>query len=399
MDTLPSATPTAERDLMERSNSLLLRCARQFGDPAASLQPYLGQGSVLSAILIQQAAEASGDAEALRLAAAHLNHGGELLDKIPLSSSLYRGVTGFGWAVQTFARPDLLPWREEFLADLDDILAEGLEATENLNIDIINGLAGIAVYALSRGNTTPSATAMWTAVDERMAQFLATCRFEAGDAPSTPGAAENLGVAHGLPGLLSVGAVAAARGMLSASTSAAIREKLDLLWGAAFESDGEACFGTRLGQSKQARLAWCYGGLGLATTFGNAVGLDPTNAERANLLCKSALAQFRAGAHGCNDASLCHGHAGVALAFAYLARTAWVDPALTEALREAALKACLQALESELPGENGPVFLYSSANTMKPSGSFLEGGPGVALSLASVFAARPAEWMQTLAYY
>lgn len=399
METLPSANPATEHDLLERSNALLLRSARQYGDPAASRQPYLGQGSVLSAILIQQAAEASGDGDALRLAAAHLNHGNDLLDKIPLSSSLYRGVTGYGWAVQTFARPELLPWSEEFLADLDDVLAEGLEATEKLNIDIINGLAGIAVYALSRGKATPSARAMWTAIDERLAQFLACCRFEASDPGSTPGAAENLGVAHGLPGLLSVGAVAATRGLLSEATSTAVREKLDLVWSAAFSRNGEICFGTRLGQAHPARLAWCYGGLGLAAMYGNAAGMDPANAERANLLCRSALAQYQAGTHGINDASLCHGHSGAAMAFAHLARAHWVDPALAAPLRESALHACLLALDSELAGDNGPVFLYSSANTMKPSASFLEGGPGVALALAAVFASQPAKWMQTLAYY
>ena len=394
----PSHNST-ERLLADRSGALLLRYAMKIGAPEACKQPFLGQGSVLNAILLQQAAAISGSEDHLLSAAEQLDHGAALLERLPLSSSLYRGIAGFGWAVETFARPELLPWRPDFVGDLDDVLAEGLEVTENLNIDIVNGLAGIMVYAIARGDTAPSSVVLWEAINEKVAHFLIEWRSRANAAHGREGAGNNLGVAHGVPGLLSVAVWAAARGLLPMHTRQLLLENIDFLWSVAINKGDDVYFPNRFGQVNPARLAWCYGGLGLAATFGNAAALDPINGERANRLCQSSLVQYRAGDHGIRDASLCHGHAGVAMAFGYLARAPWANCVLADKLRESAFVACSEALDSEIEDPDGPVFLHSTQKGMLPSASFLEGGPGIALALVASFTERPPTWMEVLAYY
>lgn len=396
MNAMPPIADDA-RVLYARGIDLLLRIADDIKPPEHYPSPHVGQGSVLNAIILQEAAAVRGREQDLHAAAAHLRHGMTLLDAMPLSSSLYRGITGFGWALETFAAPELLPERDEILQDLDDLLAEGLETTGNHNIDIINGVAGIAVYALARGARTASSRALWQVLEPLIAGY---CRnWRPGSYESDKHTGNNLGVAHGPPGLLLVGAVAHARELLSEEAAAALRTAYDTLWSAARDREGSCWYPTHHARQEPSRLAWCYGALGLAATFKQGGGLDETNLARAMRMVESSLVQYEAGRHGIRDASLCHGDAGVTLSLEYLARGMSLQPELRARLHAAAIQAGNAALDAER-GELGVgAFLHSTAEGMVFRMSFLEGGPGIALAIVSAYAEAPRPWMQSIGYF
>lgn len=383
--------------IAERSRDMLFRLADAIKPPGQYTSPHLGQGAILNAIILGEAALMREREEDIQLAAGHLRHAMALLDEMPLSSSLYRGITGMGWAMQTFPMPELLEGRDETLCDLDRLLADGIEVTRNLNIDIINGLSGIAVYAIARGGEQDTSVELWRSLDGAFSRYFSS--WSIGDHQPHKCAANNLGVAHGVPGLLAVGTVAHARGLLPESTAGLLRSALDLLWVNARLEDGLYSYPTHHGAPERSRLAWCYGALGMAATFRNAIALDSANAERAVRMIESGIAQYASGAHGIRDATLCHGHAGVALTFEYLAQSDNFEPGLTAALRNAALAASSVALDEERRDLGDCVYFHWTPEGMKSTMSFLEGGPGVALAIAAAYAGAKRPWMNLLGYY
>lgn len=394
-------SPVANRDAAvaqhERGKDLLLRIADGIRPPAEYPTPYIGQGSILNAIVLSEAATLRGREADLHAAAAHLRHGMGLLDAIPLSSSLYRGITGFGWALQVFPMPELFPERGEILRDLDELLADGLEVTRNHNIDIINGVAGVVVYALARGAGESSSEGLWQALDALIVRYCAS--WSPGSHESDKHASNNLGLAHGVPGLLAVGAVAHARGLLSDAASDALREGYDTLWSVAREPEGLCWYPTYHSIQTRSRLAWCYGGLGIAATFKLGIALDAANALRFERVLASSVAQYESGQHGIRDASFCHGEAGVTLSLEYLARGADLDDELRARLHAAAIRSGTLALDAEQRDLGEGAFLHSTAAGMVHRMSFLEGGAGVALAITSAHADAPRPWMQLIGYY
>jgi Lanthionine synthetase C-like protein len=383
--------------VVSRSRDLLFRIADGIQAPQTYSSPFLGQGSVLNSIVLTEAGELRARDEDIVAAAQHLRHGMQMLDAMPLSSSLYRGITGFGWAVQTFPKPEFFPERDELLCDLDELLADGVEVTRNPNIDLINGLAGIAVYALSRGNQEASSKGLWSALDQAFCDYLRG--WSPGAHYPEKSAANNLGVAHGVPGLLAVGAVACAKGWMSESAMRTISAGFETLWSNARRQDGHFCYPVYDSAPKRARLAWCYGSLGIAAAFRHAIALDAANAERFESMVASSLQQYASGDHGIRDASLCHGEAGVALSLEYLAQGSSLSSEIRGAVREQSLRASRIALDSERRDMGEGAYLHSTAEGMKVLPSFLEGGAGVALAIVSAYAERPRPWMALLGYY
>ena len=386
-------------DCARQSEDLLLRWASSVVEADAVSQPYLNAGSALNALVLRQAALRHGREDFAVRAAQHLERAMGLQDKLPLSSSLYRGICGIGWVLARFDRSDLLPWREQALDDIDALLADGVEVTSNLNIDVVNGLAGIAIYALARETRTESAKVLWQVLEEKIGGYLSRWLQEDPASRRRDSAGNNLGVAHGVPGLLCVAASGVARGLLGQSVRELVCSGLDALWRHRIETAGQVCFASYMGATSIARLAWCYGSFGVAAAFKSGAALDPANRQRLRQLCESALLQFESPTRLLNDASLCHGHAGAALSTAWLARSGLLSEDLAGRLQALSVRAATDAFACEQSGRNGPVFLHSTKDGPLPSASLLEGGAGVALALDAAFSAQNADWTELLAYH
>ena len=386
-----------EHSVCDRAQHMLVEIAENIRPAETFSTPHLGVGSVLNAIVLTEVGSLLQQEDHYSAAVLHLRQAMKLLDEMPLSSSLYRGITGLGWALGSFPRTILLPESSQILRDLDELLAEGLESTNNHNIDIINGIAGIVVYALARGSTEASSRTLWTTLDNAITRYFVA--WKPGTYPSDKSAGNNFGLAHGPPGLLAVSAVAHSRGLLSESASAAVRSGFDLFWAQSRGTRSLPWYSTFYGDKARSRLAWCYGALGVSAAFKQAIPLDQVNSERCTSLIASSIEQYQSGDHGIRDATLCHGDAGVTLSLAYLARDTAMDAGLAIQLREATLQSAERALDAVRPDIGVGAILHSTPHGMRHSTSLLQGGVGVALAIVSAYGDTHRPWMELLGYY
>jgi class I lanthipeptide synthase len=234
---------------------------------------------------------------------------------------LYSGLAGAVWTLVHCSQGAV---DEGDLITIDESIAQHVGSSAwSGHFDLINGLTGLAVYATER---LPSASAH--ALLDAIVDRLAAMSSEDVDGvywwtppellpdhqrQEHPKGHVDLGVAHGVPGVLWALAAAARAG------NATARQLLDraVPW-LLVQQDGDeqARFGyttTLDGTSTEpARLAWCYGDLGIATTLA-AVGQMAGRSDwvgEATRLGRLAAARDEA-TTGVVDAGVCHGAAGV----------------------------------------------------------------------------------------
>ena len=298
---------------------------------AAALQAYLRQtppgaplagGAAGLALFFHWLERAEPDGSAEQLAEELLEAAFEAVGAQPMGVALFSGFTGVAWAVQ-----HLEDGREEddALSDVDDALARRLQVSPwRGDFDLIKGLVGLGVYALER---LPRAAAVrcLEGVVARLAELAEP--HPSGLAWKTrpewmlperrkrwPQGWYDLGVAHGMPGIVAVLA-----GAVRADVAAAeARRLLDGVWryllaqrlpepGASFPA---SIFpGT---EAKPGRAAWCYGTPGATLTLFSAARVLGDTAREAEVLALAREAAKRpVAASGVVDAGLCHGSAGL----------------------------------------------------------------------------------------
>jgi lantibiotic modifying enzyme len=283
------------------------------------------------------------------------------------------------------------------------------EPTESY--DLISGLVGIAVPVLQRiadGKASPSGEAVAHSILdqlERLARPMPT-----GVAWHTPpdllpewqralapDGYTNLGLAHGIPGVVAILARYVAAGV-------DIRRARTLLEGGVeyLRSVASPTFGARYAAwlpaqrgDAPSRVAWCYGDLGVAVALmsaATATARDDWRAAALDLAHGMAARSFDAS--GVVDAGLCHGAAGVAHLFnrlsqatgdAELARRAdaWFTRTLAMRRTDA-----IAGFPRGLP--------VSGTMTWEPGADILTGASGVALALHAAISPIEPAWDQLL---
>jgi len=331
-------------------------------------------------------------------------------------ADLYSGFTGVAWAIDHLRGRLLAEDMEDTNEDIDRILAEHLtQSPWKRAYDLTSGLAGLGLYALERlrvpearaGGEPPAAQARGASPGNRPA---ATCLARVIDrldelalrrpdgitwhtsaeilGPPTreyfPDGHENLGVAHGVPGVLPVLARAIAAGV-------AVDKARPLLDGAVRwvlaqrRHDEESLFPYCVGEGVEPRLAraaWCYGDPGIAAALlvtARAVGEPAWEQEaRATAMASARRSIDSAGVH---DAGLCHGAAGLGHVFNRLYQ-AMREPLLLDAARTWFAR----ALELRRPGQGIAGFRTwgpgaDGEMTWLVDPTFLTGVAGIGLAL------------------
>jgi hypothetical protein len=188
----------------------------------------------------------------------------------------------------------------------------------------------------------------------------------------------DLGLLHGVPGVVAFLAGALSQGVARARARALLVRGVAWLRRQRLEERGATCFPAfRLfsGERAESRTAWCYGDPGVALALHHAARAldDVALAREAALLARTALERPVA-LTGALDAGLCHGFAGLGQiaarfhrftgepVFARLART-WLERALDAG--------SFAALVRQADGSLGPV----------DAPGLLVGASGVALAL------------------
>lgn len=331
--------------------------------------------------------------------------------------SLYGGYVGVAWAVEHLSQEVFGSDGEDANEEVDEFLLEMVSVEEWVrHFDLVSGLTGIGVYALERA-TKPSARAILERVLVHL-DHLAVADRSFRSWPTqprwlTPWALErsprghfDLGVAHGVPGILALLAGMHAAGIgdglamdLYLQGSAWLRSVVQdpdcgSYLGGWIPRDGEAA------STRGVRVAWCYGDLGASVALLWAARLVGRPQDEAWALALGRLAAERAvDESGVLDVSLCHGSAGNAHLFRRLFMATGV-----ECFERAAGAYLVDALQRRQPGRGFAGFFHYAPDRYenewdmlpehanKPSPGLLEGAAGVGLALLAAMGGAEPTW-------
>jgi len=325
--------------------------------------------------------------------------------------ALYSGFLGVGWVVTHLTR-ELFEGDAGLAIEIDDALHRLLMNVEDrLTFELVYGLAGYGTYLVER-LPDPRAAALL----DRVLDLLEESRESSGAWHTDPGwmvpwqrekmprGCYNLGVAHGVPGVIGFLAAANREGIddsrLSRFAEDAVR------WTLARKQDrtAESLFPAYIpvgGEPQPTRTAWCYGDIGVAAVLLSAAqtfGRDDWRRE--------ALAIARAAARRSiedtrvKDAGLCHGSTGIAHLFNRMAQASG-----DEELRDAAERWYRVALGMRRPGV-GLAGILSWVDVVedgkfaggewKTEPGFLSGVAGVGLALLAAVTDFEPSWDRVL---
>ncbi len=334
------------------------------------------------------------------------------LARAPARLALYSGVAGIGWVVNHLVDTG---------ADGDDDLGAPFDrAIERVlarprwgrSFDLTGGLVGLGVYALAR-LPRPRAKRLLAQVTEHLAAraeprdpgvaWRSDPRWVPAGLRERPHLTWNLGVAHGVPGVIALlGHIVAAELDARVTRTARALACDAVAWLLAQELPGGSpgCFAVGIGRGvarEPARLAWCYGDPGIAGALlaaGRAAG-EPAWEEAALRIALRAAARPAHGS-GVRDAGLCHGAAGLAHIFHRLHR-ATGEPRLATAARAW----FAQTLALRTPGRGFAGFrAYGPDRAGRPrwyaDPGFLTGTAGIALALVAATTDADPAWDRVL---
>jgi hypothetical protein len=334
----------------------------------------------------------------------------DALASLDVRSGLYSGFAGVAWVAEHLhgwlLDPDDSDPAEEIMAAVQEHLQQ---TPWRRHYDLISGLVGFGALGLERHPRSGASecvalvTARLAELAERQGEGLTWLTspelLTPQAAQMTPHGQYDVGVAHGVPGVVGFLAEAAAARLAPPAARDLLAGAVRWILSCKRPSRGglfpyHIAPGSDLSGS---RLAWCYGDLGIAAVLLAAsrhVGEPSWEREALEAARLAAARQWPSS--GVRDSCLCHGAAGVAHLFNRLFQGSR-DPELAEAARYW----FEWTLADRKPGKGCAGFLHWS---MTESGQqewledpgFLMGSAGIGLALiAALFPVEPA-WDRVL---
>ena len=321
---------------------------------------------------------------------------------------LFGGASRVGWMVSHLAGGEVA---DQVCATLDDALTRRLESVEVEDYDLISGYVGYGVYALERGEAGHSlAVRVLDALEKRAQPRAGGLAWHTGpeqlppwQQKEAPNGYWNLGLAHGMPGVIGLLARYLTAGIAVERSRALLDQAVTYLLAAEPAPPGERGRYPAWHSSDReptgdigGRLAWCYGDLGVSFALiaaGRARGNDAWLAAGLEMarVCSSRDRQQAQ----ITDAGICHGAAGAAHLFhrLYLATK---EPAFADAARTWVGHTLALRFDHDIAG--------FPSKTLQPDGSFgwaadaslLTGTTGVALVLHAMITDVDPQWDRVL---
>jgi lantibiotic biosynthesis protein len=339
-----------------------------------------------------------------------LEHAVDALASTPMPPALYGGFTGIAWVAEHVSRVAGESEADDVYEEIDRGVLAAIAAPWTGDYDLINGLVGFGVYARSR---VPRLSAI-RCLEEIVDRFYETAEIrEDGVTWFThpqllyphqrqryPTGGYNLGVAHGVPGVIAFLAdvcrlgirLECARPLLDGAVRWLLSYRLSEQRAASFPAWIVPGVG-----AQPSRLAWCYGAPGVAATLlsaARAVG----NEEWEQVALDIALRAATADAHeaGVQDAGLCHGAFGLAHVYNRIYQAGGGD-----AFADAARDWYSRGLDMRQPGRGIAGFesWELGANLQlawRTDPSFLTGAAGIGLALLAAVTPIEPEWDRLL---
>jgi hypothetical protein len=402
----------ASRTVREIADALPSAPSRPGGQPASLASGMAGQALFYSYLALATSDEAAADR-----AAELVEKAADELASTPMAPNLYAGFPGISWTMEHLqgrlfeSAPEGEDDGEDPMLEIDEALLGPLRRAPWLGeYDLIGGLAGLGVYALER-LPRPSAASLLEQVVERLAElaeempdgaawYSAAERIPEWQREFHPKGYYNLGVAHGLPGVLPVLAGACAAGVAVERARPLLDSSVRFLLARRLDPGSPSCFAGSFfpGEAPApTRLAWCYGDPGIAATLlvaARAVG-EPEWERHALDIARAAAARTDGSAH-VRDAGLCHGAAGLGHLFNRMYQMTG-----DEELARAARFWFERTYEFQTPGEEVAGFRAYDPNPEGEPGwradaGFLEGAAGVGLAFLGAISNVEPAWDRVL---
>ncbi len=403
-------TPILNGDLCAKAWEAIDAIAHELGAHRVSAGngPTLAGGSAGIAILFAALHEASPRNRGYHadVAVECVSNAIATLGSRSLSASLYAGFPGVAWAAE-YLGGRIVERGDDANDGIDAALCGLLDRGEwSGDYDLISGLVGLGAYALHRRKRSARGAILTKVVRHLRDKTVRTRRGATWHtAPHLlatwqrdlyPCGYYNLGLAHGVPGVMAF----LAQASVDEATSTMARPLLDdtVRWVLSHRRDiteGGPSFPTVVTQHEDyqsagaSRVAWCYGDLGIAIALlwaARAIGRAEWEAAALEIARHAAR---RSESHsGVVDAGLCHGAAGNAHLFNRLYQATGEDLFLTTARR------CFEeALSYRRPGDGiGGFRAWNGRDGWRTDPGLLEGAAGVGLALLAAVGTSEPDW-------
>jgi lantibiotic modifying enzyme len=328
----------------------------------------------------------------------------------PLSWGLYSGVVGIGWVMAHLQSVGCKAAETYDLEELDEAFSQALGANPwRQDYDLISGLVGHTVYVLERPDS-PKTRKMLAALIGQFRALSYPCEegvtwrtpvhlVPAHQRSEFPNGWYNLGLAHGVPGVIGALSQIAVRTDHEKDTVQLLRDAIRWLRAQRLPEPSASVYPNWVADRHSpspSRAAWCYGDPGVGTSLllaGCSLDVPEWIAEGRDLMQRSSRRQL-AGS-GVIDAALCHGATGLAHLYNRAAQTCSCN-----ILRTAASEWYVHALEMRRPNDGVAGFAYrafrSKGWVWEPESGFLEGAAGIGLALLGSITDISPEWDRVL---
>lgn len=318
------------------------------------------------------------------------------------------GITGMAWLFELLLAEQDDPYIPGFNRTVDQFLTRLVaEDCWNGELEYVMGLSGIGAYAARRWRQSGDQSLYRQVIEayERNAEWQGNLctwatpaksvfQLDTGDPETTEGVQYNLGLAHGVPGMIAALLPAVDSPELGAKARPLVIGACDWLRLQAQDPAYHGSyFSTLANVPGKSRLGWCYGDLPIALTLLR-VGKQLNRRDYVDFAHR--VAEHAAGRDAEDgivwDAGLCHGGAGLCLMFLLLDR---LEPrAVYRKAAEYWFRDVMARYERD--GVAGFDAFRTDEETMEhyqePATGFLSGYGGVALCLTVAAGLEP-DWV------
>jgi lantibiotic modifying enzyme len=365
-----------------------------------SLDGLAGQSLLQAYLAFQGAGDAYADA-ALDL----LDQATDATATLHLAPSLYFGFPGVAW-VTTHLAGRLFEEEQDSCLDIDELLLGGFaESSQDEKYDLFEGLVGIGAYALERLPRPSGVRLLETVIGHLAARAEHTpegaCFLNSLETLQPkyremfPHGTYNLGVAHGVAGVISLLGSACRAGIATETARPLLAAAISWLLARELPAESEFRFPNTYTPGmdlERTRLAWCHGDLGIAAALLVAArGAGEPAWEAEALRIARAAAGHSNDATYSPDAGICHGAGGNGHVFNRLFQATG-----DESLGEAARYWLSRALTFHRPGTGIGGYQMTQKGVGYDHPGFRVGSSGIGLALLAAVSPVEPGWDRLL---
>ncbi len=338
-------------------------------------------------------------------AAGYLDQAIDMIPDTAVSPDLFGGFTGVAWAC------------EHLQIDISNTVVDralqkylrGRKRWEN-DYDLVSGLVGIGVYALERLPQRSAAVCLKLVVQrleetaeetsDGIAWYTHPDLLPDWQREKCPNGYYNLGLAHGIPGVIGILGASYAAGVQRKPAKRLLEGAVEWMFRQKLPKGSTSTFPVWTGpgiKPEPSRAAWCYGDLGVSAALflaSRCVGNKKWEQMALEIACRTAERSLKEAR--VKDAGLCHGAAGLAHIFNRMFQATG-----NTTLRKAARFWFRHTLQLRRPGQGiGGFFTYTpkedGTSSFRNDPDLVSGSSGIALALLAAISPVSPDWDRIL---